>query len=45
VADAAWRGFSTEAYLFIAFIYFIFCFSISRYSQSLERHLQTGHQR
>ncbi|NYT59929.1 amino acid ABC transporter permease [Alcaligenaceae bacterium] len=45
VADAAWRGFSTEAYLFIAFIYFIFCFSISRYSQSLEKHLQTGHQR
>ncbi len=45
VADAAWRGFSTEAYLFIAFIYFIFCFSISRYSQSLERHLRTGHQR
>ncbi|MGB3290289.1 MAG: amino acid ABC transporter permease [Burkholderiaceae bacterium] len=45
VADAAWRGFSTEAYLFIAFIYFIFCFSISRYSQALERHLQTGYQR
>lgn len=45
VADAAWRGFSTEAYLFIACIYFIFCFSISRYSQSLERHLETGHQR
>ncbi len=45
VADAAWRGFSAEAYLFIAFIYFIFCFSISRYSQSLERHLETGYQR
>ncbi|NYT85089.1 amino acid ABC transporter permease [Pollutimonas harenae] len=45
VADAAWRGFSTEAYLFIAVIYFIFCFSISRYSQSLEKHLQTGYQR
>lgn len=45
VADAAWRGFSAEAYLFIAFIYFVFCFSISRYSQSLEKHLQTGHQR
>lgn len=45
VADAAWRGFSAEAYLFIALIYFIFCFSISRYSQSLERHLETGHQR
>ncbi|HUH60271.1 MAG TPA: amino acid ABC transporter permease [Candidimonas sp.] len=45
VADAAWRGFSAEAYLFIAFIYFIFCFSISRYSQSLEKRLATGYQR
>ena len=45
VADAAWRGFSVEAYLFIAFIYFIFCFSISRYSQSLEKRLRTGYER
>lgn len=45
VADAAWRGFSTEAYLFIALIYFVFCFSISRYSQSLEKHLERGYQR
>lgn len=45
VSDAAWRGFSTEAYLFIAFIYFLFCYSISRYSQSLEKQLSTGHQR
>ncbi len=45
VADAAWRGFSAEAYLFIAFIYFIFCFSISRYSQSLEKRLATGYER
>ena len=43
IADAAWRGFSIEAYVFIAVIYFIFCFAISRYSQSLERHLDTGH--
>ncbi|MCQ9615492.1 amino acid ABC transporter permease [Paenalcaligenes niemegkensis] len=39
LADAAWRGFSTEAYLFIAAIYFVFCYSISRYSQSLEKSL------
>lgn len=45
VSDAAWRGFSTEAYLFISFIYFIFCYSISRYSQSLEKQLSTGHSR
>lgn len=45
IADAAWRGFSVEAYVFIAFIYFIFCFAISRYSQRLERHLDKGYQR
>jgi amine acid ABC transporter, permease protein, 3-TM region, His/Glu/Gln/Arg/opine family len=45
IADAAWRGFSVEAYVFIAVIYFIFCFAISRYSQSLEKHLDTGYRR
>jgi general L-amino acid transport system permease protein len=45
IADAAWRGFSVEAYVFIAVIYFIFCFAISRYSQRLERHLDKGYQR
>ncbi|HLS42004.1 MAG TPA: amino acid ABC transporter permease [Paenalcaligenes sp.] len=39
LADAAWRGFSTEAYLFIAAIYFVFCYSISRYSRSIEQRL------
>lgn len=39
LTDAAWRGFSTEAYLFIAAIYFVFCYSISRYSQTLEKRL------
>lgn len=43
ITDAAWRGFSTEAYLFIAAIYFVFCYSISRYSQSLEQSLDRGH--
>ncbi|TCT01488.1 amino acid ABC transporter permease [Paralcaligenes ureilyticus] len=45
LSDAAWRGFDIEAYLFIALIYFVFCFSISRYSQSLERRLDAGYQR
>lgn len=45
LSDAAWRGFSREAYLFIALIYFVFCYSISRYSRSLERRLQTGYER
>lgn len=42
ISDAVWRGFSTEAYLFIAVIYFIFCFSISRYSLALEHQLDQG---
>ncbi|ARP88020.1 amino acid ABC transporter permease [Bordetella genomosp. 9] len=45
LSDAAWRGFGVEAYLFIAFIYFIFCFSMSKYSQALERRLAQGYQR
>lgn len=45
LSDAAWRGFGVEAYLFIALIYFVFCFAMSKYSQALERRLATGHQR
>jgi general L-amino acid transport system permease protein len=45
LSDAAWRGFGVEAYLFIAFIYFIFCFSMSKYSQALERRLAQGYER
>lgn len=40
LADPAWTGFGVEAYLFIGLIYFVFCYSISRYSQSLERNLK-----
>lgn len=45
VADAQWHGFSVEAYLFIACIYFVFCYAISRYSLRLERQLQQGRER
>ncbi|MCC7226461.1 MAG: amino acid ABC transporter permease [Burkholderiaceae bacterium] len=45
LADQAWRGFSTEVYVFISLIYFGFCYSMSKYSQSLERRLATDHQR
>jgi general L-amino acid transport system permease protein len=34
-----------EAYLFISLIYFVFCFSMSKYSQALEKRLATGHAR
>lgn len=42
-ADAAWNGIVWELYGFIALIFFIFCFGMSRYSMYLERKLQTGH--
>jgi len=42
-ADAAWNGIVWELYGFIALLFFIFCFGMSRYSMYLERKLQTGH--
>ncbi|VFR22317.1 Glutamate Aspartate transport system permease protein GltK (TC 3.A.1.3.4) [plant metagenome] len=45
LSDAAWRGFGVEAYVFISLVYFVFCFSMSRYSQALENRLATGHKR
>lgn len=40
-----WLGFAVEGYVFTAFGFWIFCFSMSRYSQHLERRLSTGHVR
>lgn len=45
LTDANWRGFYVEAYVFIAAIYFTFCFFMSRYSQMLEREFSRGHRR
>jgi len=42
-ANADWNGIVWELYGFIAFMFFIFCFSMSRYSAYLERSLQTDH--
>ncbi len=38
--DANWRPFKIEAYLFIAAIYFSFCFAMSRYSLWIEAQLR-----
>ncbi|MBL8359394.1 MAG: amino acid ABC transporter permease [Rubrivivax sp.] len=38
-SDANWRPFKIEAYLFIAAIYFAFCFAMSRYSLWIEKQL------
>jgi general L-amino acid transport system permease protein len=42
-ADANWNGIVWELYGFIALMFFIACFSMSRYSMYLERKLKTGH--
>ncbi|MFC1814172.1 amino acid ABC transporter permease [Thermodesulfobacteriota bacterium] len=42
LSDPEWRGFSSEAYIFIALIYFVCCFAMSNYSRRLERELETG---
>jgi general L-amino acid transport system permease protein len=36
-SDANWRPFKIEGYIFIAAIYFAFCFAMSRYSLWIER--------
>jgi general L-amino acid transport system permease protein len=40
-----WLGFAVEGYVFCAFVYWMFCFSMSRYSMHLEHKLHTGHKR
>lgn len=45
LSDAAWQGFGVEVYIFISIIYFVFCFSMSKYSQALEQRLAVGHKR
>ena len=42
-ADSNWNGIVWELYGFIAVVFWLFCFSMSRYSMYLERKLNTGH--
>ena len=42
LSDPQWMGFSAEAYIFVASIYFLCCFFMSNYSRRLERELETG---
>ena len=41
-SDADWRPFKIEGYLFIALIYFAFCFAMSRYSLWVEAEVNKG---
>ncbi|WNJ95216.1 amino acid ABC transporter permease [Vibrio ruber] len=43
--DPNWLGFSTESYAFVALVFWVFCFGMSRYSIWLENKLHTGHKR
>ncbi len=45
LADPHWLGYAVEGYVFVALVYWMFCFSMSRYSQHLEEKLHTGHKR
>lgn len=40
-SNPKWLGFATEGYVFAAIVFFIFCFIMSRYSQNLEKKLNT----
>ena len=44
VASPEWLGKSIETYVAAGFGFWIFCFAMSRYSQHLEKKLQTGHE-
>jgi general L-amino acid transport system permease protein len=45
LGDSNWRKFFLEGQLFVAAIYFAFCFAMSRYSRWIERHLNVGTRR
>lgn len=42
-SDMAWKGIYWEPYIFVAVIFFLFNFSMSRYSMYLERKLKRDH--
>ena len=42
LSDPKWMGFSAEAYIFLALVYFLCCYFMSNYSRRLERELDTG---
>ena len=42
LSDSEWLGFTMEAYLFVAFIYFIFCFFMSRFGKIFEKEFSKG---
>jgi len=43
LADTAWKGIYWEPFVFVGAIFFVVCFSMSRYSMYLEQKLKTDH--
>ncbi len=41
LSDPEWLGYSLEAYIFIAMVYFLFCFTMSRLSMRVETRLSS----
>ena len=42
LAQPAWQAYSTEMYIVLGAIYFVFCFIMARYSRGLEQELSRG---
>ncbi len=42
LGDPRWMGYSAEAYIFLALVYFVCCFYMSNFSRKLERRLHTA---
>lgn len=45
VAEPIWQAYAAEVYLVLAVVYFMFCFSMSRYSRGLERDFRSSARR
>lgn len=43
--DVDWVRYSTEAYIFVALLFFVYCFAMSRYSQFIEKRLGSEDER
>ena len=40
-SDTNWLGYEVEGYIFVTFIYWVICFTMSQYSKSIERKFNT----
>ncbi len=43
--SSEWKGMDYEAYVFAAFVFFVMCYSMSRYSRHIEKRLNREHEK